>query len=110
MSAGPRRASTTLAVRLRAPDACGLDELARDAGVHPELVRRLSRMGLIEPLPADPDLWPRAAAARLARAVRLRRDLGLSYAGALLACELLERIDELERRLRHKEARWTRTA
>jgi hypothetical protein len=43
--------------------------------------------------------------------VRLRRDLGLNYAGAMLACDLLERIDELERRLRrHEEVRWTRTS
>ena len=36
----------------------------------------------------------------LARAMRLRRDLGVNLAGALLACDLLERIDELEARLR----------
>jgi chaperone modulatory protein CbpM len=42
---------------------------------------------------------PRDAAARLARAGRLRRDLGLNYAGAILACELLARIDELEAHL-----------
>jgi hypothetical protein len=41
----------------------------------------------------------------LARVVRLRRDLGLNYAGAILACDLLTRIDELETRLS-----WTRTA
>jgi hypothetical protein len=29
---------------------------------------------------------------------RLRRDLGLNYAGAVLACELLARIQELESR------------
>ncbi len=52
----------------------------------------------------------------VARAVRLRRDLGLNYAGAVLACELLARIEELERRLRALEPpdprrgdRWTRT-
>ena len=47
----------------------------------------------------------------LARAARLRRDLGLNYAGAVLACELLARIDELEQRLaqRHDEVMaWTR--
>ena len=55
--------------------------------------------------PVAPGLRPLAgaAAARLARALRLRRDLGLNYAGALLACDLLERIDELERRLRRYE-------
>jgi hypothetical protein len=70
--------------------------LAREAGVHPELVRRLVHMGLVEGHPRD-------AAARVARAVRLRRDLGLNYAGAFLALDLLDRIDELERRLRRYE-------
>jgi chaperone modulatory protein CbpM len=74
----------------------GLDAVARAAGVHPELVRRLASLGFIDP--STPD-----AAARIARAVRLRSDLGLNYAGALLACELLDRIEQLERRLRRYE-------
>jgi hypothetical protein len=72
--------------------------LARESGVHPDLVRRLVALGLLEP-------YPRDAAARVARAARLRRDLGLNWAGAVLACELLARIDELERRLRRYEER-----
>jgi hypothetical protein len=51
------------------------------------------RLGLIESCGGD-------AAAQLAKAVRLRRDLGLNYAGAVLACELLARIAELEARAR----------
>jgi hypothetical protein len=35
--------------------------------------------------------------------MRLRRDLGVNLAGALLACDLLARIDELEARLRRYE-------
>jgi hypothetical protein len=70
--------------------------LAQRAGLHPELVSRLLRIGAIDPLRPD-------AAARLARIARLRRDLGLNYAGAVLACELLARIDELEARLRRRQ-------
>ena len=70
-----------------------LEVLAREAGLHPDLVRRFVRLGLLEPAP-----FPRDAAARLARAGRLRRDLGLNYAGAVLACELLARIEALESR------------
>ena len=77
----------------------GLDALAREAGMHPELVRRFVALGLLDCAEGT------VAAARLARAARLRRDLGLSYAGAVLACELLERIDELEARLRRYEPR-----
>jgi hypothetical protein len=87
--------------------------LARESGLHPDVVRRLIALGLIDPLPPfAPD-----AAARLACAVRLRRDLGLSWAGAVLACELLGRISELEARLRRVPSRplpevssWIQTA
>jgi hypothetical protein len=72
--------------------------LAHDAGLHPELVRRFVALGLIEPGDHSPD-----AVARLARAMRLRRDLGLNYAGAVLASELLTRIEQLEARLRQYE-------
>jgi hypothetical protein len=63
-------------------------------------------------------LFRRSAALALRRAVRLRRDLGLNYAGAVLATELLARIDELERRLgdeappthaKHEVIRWIQT-
>jgi MerR-like DNA binding protein len=110
VSSARRANGTVLALRWRPAGAITLEELARAAGVHPELVRRLVRMGLVDP-PSSLDLWPRAAAVRLARAVRLRRDLGLNYAGALLASDLLERIEELEGRLRrYEEVTWIRTS
>jgi hypothetical protein len=71
-----------------------VNALARKAGLHPDLVRRLLRMGAV-----DASAWD--AAARLARITRLRRDLGLNYAGAILASELLARIERLEAK------RWT---
>ena len=74
--------------------------LARASGLHPALVQRLVKLGAVdqeEPLSND------EAAARLARCVRLRRDLGVNWAGAVLACQLLARIDELEARLRLHE-------
>jgi len=62
------------------------ERLALEAGLHPDLVRALVCAGWV-----GPDESP----ARLARAMRLRRDLGVNLAGALLACDLLERIEEL---------------
>ena len=106
-----------LVVRRRPPDgvsAVGLEALARQAGMHPDLVRRFVALGLVERVggTAASPLFASGTATRLARAARLRRDLGLSYAGAVLACELLERIDDLEARLRRYEARrvWTRAS
>ncbi|MGZ6582706.1 MAG: chaperone modulator CbpM [Gaiellaceae bacterium] len=83
----------------------GVEALAREAGVHPELVRRLVALGVIEPSSGAQarQRFPRDTASRIARALRLRRDLGLNYAGALLACELLDRIEQLEEQLRAHE-------
>jgi MerR HTH family regulatory protein len=79
-----------------------LTVLARQAGVRITHVRRYLEFGLFEPHPAAPAETPRfdpSSAARVARAERLRRDLGLNYAGAVLVCELLDRISELEAHL-----------
>jgi hypothetical protein len=72
------------------------ERLARESGLHPELVARFVRLGLVDPAAAG-------AAARLAQAARLRRDLGIGYSGAVLACQLLARIDDLQARLRRYE-------
>jgi chaperone modulatory protein CbpM len=85
---------------LRSADPIEVRVLAAESGVHPDLVRRFVALGLF-----DARRPPRDAAAQLARAARLRRDLGLNYAGAVLATELLARIDELERRLSRYEPR-----
>jgi hypothetical protein len=84
-----------------------LDVLAQEAGVHPEVVRRLVRLGLVDVAGDSRAVgmtFPRDAPGRLARAVRLRRDLGLNYSGALLVGALLDRIDWLEARLRYDES------
>ena len=72
-----------------------IEVLAHDAGLHPEVCERLIRLGLLDGPPFAVD-----AASQLARAARLRRDLGLGWSGAVFACELLRRIDDLEARVR----------
>jgi hypothetical protein len=100
-----RRVQTTTLALIRRPGAIGplltLDALARETGLHPELVRRFVALGLIDPAggTAAAPLFTRNDAAALARAARLRRDLGIGYAGAVLASELLTRIEVLERQL-----------
>jgi hypothetical protein len=93
MSAQAARFPLRVVRRPGAAQPVAIEALARESGLHPELVQRFVQLGLLDPPP-----FPRDAAARLARARRLRRDLGLNYAGAVLACELLARIDELEAR------------
>jgi DNA-binding transcriptional MerR regulator len=84
-----------------AEQAVELTVIAKHAGVKIVHVRRYLEFGLFEPQPAGSAETPRfnpGSAARVARAERLRQDLGLNYAGAVLACELLDRISELEAR------------
>jgi MerR HTH family regulatory protein len=78
-----------------------LTVVARQAGVRIALARRYVAFGLFDPSAgtSDAPLFAPVCAARLAKAERLRRDLDLNYAGAVLACELLDRIGELEDRL-----------
>jgi chaperone modulatory protein CbpM len=80
-----------------------LTVVARQAGVRIVHVRRYLEFGLFEPHSAGksgPARFDPASAARVARAERLRQDLGLNYAGAVVVCELLDRISELESRLK----------
>jgi len=91
----------------RAADTLDIDALASESGLHPDVVRRLVDLGLLTPVggTSAAPRFHRDAAATLACAARLRRDLGIGYAGAVLACELLARIDGLEARLRRYEPR-----
>jgi len=109
MAVGAPRVQTTSLTFLRRATVrgplVGVETLAREAGMHPDLVRSFADLGLIESgggTRAQP-LYPSDTAALLARAARLRRDLGIGYAGAVLACELLARIDDLQERLRRYE-------
>jgi DNA-binding transcriptional MerR regulator len=75
-----------------------LPVVAQRAGVRIAVVRRYLEFGLFEPHPepAEAPRYDPRTASRIARAERLRRDLGLNYPGAVLVCELLDRIRELE--------------
>jgi hypothetical protein len=94
----------------RAADTLDIDALAAEAGLHPDVVRRFVDLGLLVPAPGPgrEPRFPRDAAAILACAERLRRDLGIGWAGAVLACELLSRIDGLQTQLRRYEPRGER--
>jgi chaperone modulatory protein CbpM len=90
-----------------APARMPLNAFAATAGVHPDLLRRLVRLGLLDPyVDAAGHLWfPPAELTRLARAQRLRAALGLNYSALGLVLDLLARIDELETTLRARRTR-----
>jgi chaperone modulatory protein CbpM len=94
------QASRTLAmVRVvSAPRRMDLESFARRSGLHPDLVRRLVALGLVEATTdASGDWW--LADNQLvvaARIQRLRAGFALNYAALGLVIDLLDRIAELE--------------
>lgn len=90
---------------VRVDDRTRLDvhAFADSAGLHPELVRRLAVLGLVEVVrDAQGDLWfPAAQLAVVARVQRLRAGFSLNYAAVGLVVDLLDHIAELEAAL-HK--------
>ena len=84
---------------LAAEEAVELTVVARQARVGLVHVRHYLEFGPFEPHPAATTDTPRFDPSTAARVERLRRDPGLNYAGAVLVCELLDRISELEARL-----------
>jgi chaperone modulatory protein CbpM len=79
-----------------------LDEFAMAAGLHPDLVRRLVALGIVEAGygPAGELRFSRDQLAVVARMQRLRAGLGLNYAAVALVTDLLDRIAVLETALR----------
>jgi len=83
-----------------------MTEVAARAGVHPELLERFVRLGLIEfsestldgELIFSPDVIP-----LIGRIQRLRNELGVNYAGVGVILELIARIEALESRVRELE-------
>lgn len=82
------------------PGLLSLPETARQARVHPDLLERMVDLGLIEPEQYSPEmLFAPEAVADICRALRLRNDLGINWAGVGLVMDLLDRISQLEREL-----------
>jgi hypothetical protein len=77
------------------------DIVAATIGTRRSLVARLAQHGLIETIDTGTDepLLPRRAVVRIRRMQRLRRDLGVNFAGAAVILDLVGRIDQLNREL-----------
>ncbi len=96
---------------LTRPARLGLEDFARLADIHPELLRRFVVLGLVEAATgSDGTLWFRSGQlARIARIRRLRAGLALNYASLGLVLDLLDRIAVLEAERRRFAGRGART-
>ena len=106
---GRQTSSTVSYALVRGPRRAGrrrlsLEELALASGAHPELIRKLVTLGIIEARSdrdTPGDLWFSAAqVAEVARVQRLRAGFALNYAAIGLVADLLDRIAVLEAALR----------
>jgi hypothetical protein len=89
------------------PARLDLESFAYATGTHPELVRRLVQLGILD---ADRDLtgnlwFSLAQLAAMARIQRLRTGFALNYAALGLVVDLLDRIAVLEAALRQRPRR-----
>jgi chaperone modulatory protein CbpM len=75
-------------------------EVALRAGVDPEFVAELVRVGAIEPDPKDRAYFAAEVTIRVSKLRRLQTDLGVNLEGAAVIVHLLDRIAELEQRLK----------
>ncbi len=86
-------------VDLDEPLSC--EAVAQTVGARRSLVVRLARQGLIDSVECGEDepLVPRRVVVQLRRMQRLRRDLGVNFAGAAVILDLVGRIEQLNREL-----------
>lgn len=78
-----------------------VDVVATIVGTKRSLVVRLAQQGLIETVESEAaePLLPRRAVVRIRRMQRLRRDLGVNFAGAAIILDLTRRLEQMNREL-----------
>jgi chaperone modulatory protein CbpM len=79
-----------------------LTELGRACAVHVDFIVELVAEGILTPFGREPHRW-RFSGLHMRRArvaLRLQRDLGVNFAGAALALQLLDELETLRARLR----------
>ena len=79
-----------------------LVELCRSCAVEAEFIEAMVEQGILEPTGRRGSHWcfPASSLRRTRVTLHLQRDLGVNLAGAALALDLLERIEELNARMR----------
>lgn len=101
MTVDPRNVVTEVLILEEQHDLT-LDALCRACGTEADQLLALVDEGVLTPIGAQRSGW-RFSGVQLRRArvaVRLQRDLGVNVAGAALALELLDELDDLRARLR----------
>ncbi|MEU8382404.1 chaperone modulator CbpM [Streptosporangium sp. NPDC048865] len=97
---------TVRTYQLTRPERLDLETFARATGTHPELVRRLVALGVLDAwADAAGHLWfPPSQLLAMARIRRLRAGFSINYAALGLVLDLLDRIADLEaaQRGRHR--------
>lgn len=90
----------------RNPRLLTIEELARAAGLHPDLVASFVDFGLLTPVEHDGPrpLFDTAAVLRARAIQRLRRDLGVNLSGVAVILDLTERL-----RAAQQELNWWRS-
>jgi chaperone modulatory protein CbpM len=79
-----------------------LAELCEACAVHAEAVEAMVEEGIVAPLGGAQSRWrfTRSSVVRVRTVLRMQQDLHVNLAGAALALDLLERIEQLSARLR----------
>lgn len=75
------------------------EEVAYRCGVHPELIHRFVRLGLLDFIETEADgeaLFGEEAVPTIRKIMRLRNELGVNYAGIGIVLDLMARIESLE--------------
>lgn len=85
------------------------ETIAETTGARVSLVIRLVQAGILETInettaAEDPILLPRRAVLQLRQMQRLRRDLGVNFAGAGVILDLVKRMEKLKRELAEIQA------
>jgi chaperone modulatory protein CbpM len=81
------------------------DQIAEAFGITARRLDRLVELGLLEPETPGSDEFTAASAARLGRMLRLRRDLGVNFAGAAVIVDLVERMQHIQAELAAENSR-----
>ncbi len=104
-----------IAVKYKDPNYLGyltVEQVASMSGIHPEIVERFVRLGLIDPVTRDPTtkdwLFEAEVIPIVKKIIRLRNDLGINYAGIGVVLDLLDKLEELERRITSLEIQISR--